>query len=326
MEQEVITILGGGSWGTALAIALSGRYERVVLWVHNPELAREMNETRRNRVYLPGFELPANVTVTSEMRLKGWVLSVVPSAHLRQVLGEAAHVATPDTRIISATKGIEAGTFARMSQIAAECFPTVPAVLTGPTFAREVAAGEPAAIVIASEDTAFAQQIQAAFGGGNLRFYTNDDVVGVELAAALKNVIAIASGAVEGLHLGSNSMAALITRGLAEIGRLVVACGGKPGTVAGLAGMGDLILTCTGQLSRNRRVGVELAKGRKLAEILADSRMVAEGVATTAVALALAEAKQVEMPIAQAVAKMLDGQSALDTLRELISRAPRAEA
>jgi glycerol-3-phosphate dehydrogenase (NAD(P)+) len=326
VAQEVIHILGGGSWGTALAIGLAGRFERVSLWVHNAELAARMESSRVNDVYLPGFELPANVAVSHEMELGGLVLSVTPSKHLRGVLEEAARNAVAGTRVISATKGIEARSYSRMSEIAEACFGTAPAVLSGPTFAREVAAGEPAAMVIASRDLEFAQELQWLFTGGNLRFYTNEDVVGVELAGALKNVIAIAAGAVEGLHLGSNSMAALITRGLAEIGRLVVACGGRPGTVAGLAGLGDLVLTCTGQLSRNRRVGVELAKGRGLAEILSDSRMVAEGVETTRVALELAELRGVEMPIAQAVARMLSGQPVVETLRELIARAPKAES
>ncbi len=324
MAQVAITILGGGSWGTALAIVLAERFERVDLWVHNPDLAARIENTRINDTYLPGFTLPANIHVSHEMHLHPWVLSVVPSKHLRQVLEEAGKQTTP-IRLISATKGIEANTFARMSEIAAQCFPGTPAVLTGPTFAREVAAGEPAAMVISSRDESFAQQIQAAFTGGNLRFYTNDDVVGVELAAALKNIIAIAAGAIEGLHLGSNSTAALITRGLAEISRLVVARGGKASTVSGLAGLGDLVLTCTGQLSRNRRVGIELAKGRNLKDILSDTKMVAEGVETTTVALELAKLHNVEMPITQAVQAMLDGQPAPEALRQLISRAPRSE-
>jgi glycerol-3-phosphate dehydrogenase (NAD(P)+) len=324
VAQVAITILGGGSWGTALAIVLAERFERVDLWVHNPDLAARIENTRINDTYLPGFTLPANIHVSHEMHLHPWVLSVVPSKHLRQVLEEAGKQTTP-IRLISATKGIEANTFARMSEIAAQCFPGTPAVLTGPTFAREVAAGEPAAMVISSRDESFAQQIQAAFTGGNLRFYTNDDVVGVELAAALKNIIAIAAGAIEGLHLGSNSTAALITRGLAEISRLVVARGGKASTVSGLAGLGDLVLTCTGQLSRNRRVGIELAKGRNLKDILSDTKMVAEGVETTTVALELAKLHNVEMPITQAVQAMLDGQPAPEALRQLISRAPRSE-
>ena len=326
MAQVAITILGAGSWGTALAIVLAERFERVDLWVHNPDLAARIENTRVNDTYLPGFTLPANIRVSHQMHLHPWVLSVVPSKHLRQVLEQASKQTTKPARLISATKGIEANTFARMSEIAEQCFPGTPAVQTGPTFAREVAAGEPAAMVISSRDESFAQQIQTAFTGGNLRFYTNDDVVGVELAAALKNIIAIAAGAIEGLHLGSNSTAALITRGLAEISRLVVARGGKASTVSGLAGLGDLVLTCTGQLSRNRRVGIELAKGRNLSDILSDTKMVAEGVETTTVALELAKLHNVEMPITQAVQAMLMGQPAPEALRQLISRAPRSEA
>lgn len=327
MAQVAISILGGGSWGTALAIVLAQRFEHVELWVHNPDLASRIQSSRTNDVYLPGFTLPANVNVSHEMRLSPWVLSVIPSKHLRHVLRQASEVATSPIRLISATKGIEANTFARMSEIAEQCFPAAqaPAILTGPTFAREVAAGEPAAMVISSRDASFAQDLQTAFSGGNLRFYTNDDVIGVELAAALKNIIAIASGAIEGLQLGSNSTAALITRGLAEISRLVVARGGKASTVSGLAGLGDLVLTCTGQLSRNRRIGIELAKGRNLSDILSDTKMVAEGVETTHVALQIAEQYGVEMPITQAVQAMLQGQPAPDALRQLISRAPRSE-
>ncbi len=329
MAQEIITILGGGSWGTALAIVLAERFERIYLWVHQAELARRMEETRENDIYLPGSRLPANVVVSSQMRLSPWILSVVPSRHLRSVLNEAAGLTQNPVQIISATKGIESGSFLRMSEIAEQCFQgklaTPPAVLTGPTFAREVAAGEPAAMVVASRDETFAKEIQNSFIAGNLRLYTNTDVTGVELSAALKNVIAIAAGAVEGLHLGSNSTAALITRGLSEIGRLVVASGGLATTVSGLAGLGDLVLTCTGQLSRNRRVGIELTKGRPLAEILSDTRMVAEGVETTRVALELAAKAGIEMPIMQAVAAMLDGQPAIETLRQLIARAARSE-
>jgi glycerol-3-phosphate dehydrogenase (NAD(P)+) len=326
VAQKVISILGGGSWGTALAITLSTRFDQVLLWVHNPDLAEAIKTSRENQVYLPGFRLPDNILVSSTMAWAPLVLSVTPSRHLREVLQAAARLGP--ARVISATKGIEAGSFLRMSEIAEACMPgcQAPAVLTGPTFAREVAAGEPAAVVIASRDAEFAQELQNTFSGANLRFYTNDDVVGVELAAALKNVIAIAAGAIEGLHLGSNSTAALITRGLAEISRLVVACGGKQTTVAGLAGLGDLVLTCTGQLSRNRRVGIELAKGRPIAEILQDSRMVAEGVETTRVAIDLSSKRGVEMPIAQAVLGMLDGRPARDALRDLVSRAPKAES
>ncbi len=326
MAPQVISILGGGSWGTALAIALAPRFEAIHLWVHNPELAATLHQTRENPRYLPGLSLPPNVHVSSQFTPTLWALAVVPSRHLAMVLSAAQAHFTPATRIISATKGIEAQTFRRMSQLAAAAFPAAThAALSGPTFAREIAAGQPAAMVIASPDEAFAHQVQHSFAGGHLRLYTNPDLTGVELSGALKNCIAIAAGAVEGLGLGSNSLAALITRGLAEISRLVVASGGRAETVAGLAGLGDLVLTCTGQLSRNRRVGVELAKGRPLADILADSPMVAEGVETTHTALTLAATHGIEMPILEAVAAMLNGTPALTVLRQLLSRAPRSE-
>ncbi len=327
MEEKVITVLGGGSWGTALALVLARRFDHVRLWVHNQQLADQIQQTRENQVYLPGFLLPPNVEVSNLMRLSPWVVAVVPSTHLRGVLQQAAATATSPVRIISASKGIEAASFLRMSQIASQCFPhsAPPAALSGPTFAREIAAGEPAAMVIASDDESFALAIQNSFAGDSLRLYTNTDLTGVELSGALKNGIAIAAGAVEGLHLGSNSLAALITRGLAEMTRLIAALGGKPSTVAGLAGLGDLVLTCTGQLSRNRRVGLELAKGRPLASILSDSRMVADGVETTRIALALAATKGIEMPILRAVAAMMDGVPAQQVLEQLIARAPRPE-
>lgn len=329
MAQVELTILGGGSWGTALAAVLAPRFEQIHLWVHSPNLAERIERTRTNDIYLPGFVLPSNVRASSQLTIAPWVLGVVPSRHLRQVLTDVASQATAPVSFISATKGIEAGTFLRMSEIAQQCFgdklATAPAVLTGPTFAREVAAGEPAAIVIASEAETFAREIQTRFAVGNLRFYTNSDVTGVELAAALKNIIAIAAGAIEGLSLGSNSTAALITRGLAEISRLVQACGGRAETVSGLAGLGDLVLTCTGQLSRNRRVGIELAKGRTLKDILASTPMVAEGVETTCVALQLAARLGVDLPITQAVQAMLDGQPAATALGQLVARAARAE-
>lgn len=328
LPQELV-ILGGGSWGTALSIVLAPRFERIRLWVHNASLAAEMQGLRENRVYLPGCRLPGNVEVTPEICAAAWTFCVVPSAHLRAVMSKAAERLPRGARVISATKGIESGSDLRMSQVIEACangrLGGPPAVLSGPTFAREVAQGEPAAVVISSADEAFARELQAACSGGNLRCYTNGDIVGVELCGALKNIIAIAAGAVEGLGLGSNSMAALITRGLAEIGRLVVAMGGQPGTLAGLAGLGDLVLTCTGQLSRNRRVGVELAKGRALAEILSSTRMVAEGVDTTAVALTLAARYGVDMPITRGVAAMLEGRPALAVLRELVDRTPRSE-
>lgn len=321
-KPHELTILGGGSWGTALAISLAGNFEAVHLRVHDPLKAREMQETRENHVYLPGLRFPDNVHISTTARVAGWVLVAIPSKHM--VAGLPA--AEGPVAAISAVKGIEAGSFRTMTEVIAGFWPGAKtACLSGPTFAKEVAAGLPAAVVVGSEDAEFARAIQAAFATTSLRLYTNSDLRGVELSGALKNCIAVAAGAVEGLGVGSNSMAALITRGLAEIGRLVAACGGQAQTVAGLAGLGDLVLTCHGQLSRNRRVGVELAKGRSLEAILADSPMIPEAVTTVPIALDLARSKGVEMPITQAVAKMFAGVDTRQCLRELVERAPKAE-
>jgi glycerol-3-phosphate dehydrogenase (NAD(P)+) len=320
-----LTILGGGSWGTALALTLAPRFTDVRLWVHEPELARKIEATRENVAFLPGFPLPPNVSVTSELTAAGadLVLGVMPSQFARQVYSQLSL----NVPVVSATKGLEKGTLRRMSELIAETQPGIPvAVLSGPTFAREIAAGLPAAAVIASSDASFAAQVQQAFSGPSLRLYTNDDVCGVELGGALKNVIAIAGGVVQGLGLGHNALAALITRGLAEITRLAVAAGGDPRTLAGLAGLGDLVLTCTGELSRNRRVGAELARGRTLADILGSTQMVAEGVETTASALDLARRLQVELPITQQMDDMLHGRrSPAEAIRELMDRRPKGE-
>jgi len=255
--------------GTALSIALAGRFETVRLWVYEADLAERIAATRENDVFLPGFPLPANVSATSELAaaLKDAdvVLSVMPSRHVRRVFREMLPHLAPGMCFVSATKGSRAARCSGMSQVVREAtgerFAPRVAVLSGPTFAREVARGEPAAVVVASDDRALAESVQRAFSGPAFRLYTNDDPAGVELGAALKNVIAIAAGACQGLGLGSNTMAALITRGLAEITRLAVAVGGKPLTLAGLAGLGDLVLTCHGELSRNRFVGVETGQG-----------------------------------------------------------------
>jgi glycerol-3-phosphate dehydrogenase (NAD(P)+) len=319
--------MGGGSWGTALAMVLAKRFQVVHWWVRDAARAAEMQAARENAVYLPNTKLPENVLVSADFAAAPWVVNAVPSAYLREVCQTVQP--RQAVRAISAVKGIEAKSFLRMSEVIAECWGTKlkgpVAALSGPTFAKEVAAGLPAAVVVACEEESFAQAVQAACAGTGLRVYTNTDIRGVELAGALKNCIAIAAGAVEGLGAGSNSVAALITRGLAEIGRLIEACGGRASTVAGLAGLGDLVLTCTGQLSRNRRAGMELAKGRAIADILRDSSMVAEGVVTTPVALALAAQKGVEMPITNAVAKMLSGIDARAALQELVERTPKRE-
>ncbi len=329
-----LAIIGGGSWGTALAIVLAPRFDGVRLWVHEPDLAARIADMRVNTMYLPGFQLPANVQISNQFRdvLAGAdvVLSVVPSHHLRPVFEEMLPLLPPDVLYVSATKGIENGSLLRMSEVirdvTAPAFAPRVAVLSGPTFAREVAAGEPAAVVIASEEEDLARRIQKLFSGPTFRLYTNNDVVGVEVGASLKNIIAIGAGICRGLGLGSNAVAALITRGLAEITRLAIAMGGKPLTLAGLTGLGDLVLTCTGDLSRNRSVGLELAHGRSLRNILNSTSMVAEGVQTTYAAVDLAKKYSVEMPIvAQMYAILHDGKPPREGIRDLMERSLKPE-
>ncbi len=329
-----LAIIGGGSWGTALAIVLARRFEHVRLWIHEDGLAERVVATRENDLYLPGFRLPAAVEPVSSLEhaLEGAevVLGVMPSHHARPLYRRMLPHLEPSMRFVSATKGIENGTLMRVSEVITEVvserFPPRVAVLSGPTFAREIARGDPAAVVISSIDAELAQEIQAGFVGPSLRLYTNGDPIGVELGAALKNVIAIAAGVCAGLDLGSNTMAALITRGLAEITRLAVAMGGNPATLAGLAGLGDLVLTCTGDLSRNRRVGLELGRGRPLSEIVGGMNMVAEGVKTTHAAYDLARREDVEMPITSEMYQILEnGKPAREALRDLMERSLKAE-
>lgn len=326
-----LAIIGGGSWGTALSIVLAPRFESVGLWVYEPDLAARMASTRVNDLYLPSARIPENVTpvcsVAGAASGAQLVLGVMPSHHARRVYTELKACASPGAGFVSATKGIEQGSLLRMSQVMREVLGDAPiGVLSGPTFAREVANGEPAAIVIASEDATFAKRVQLAFSGPTFRLYTNSDPVGVELGAALKNVIAIAAGVCAGLGLGSNTTAALITRGLAEITRLAVAAGGQARTLAGLAGLGDLVLTCNGELSRNRSVGYQLGKGHKIKDILAGMQMVAEGVKTTEAAIQLAERHGVEMPITRQMFAILnENRSPREALRELMERQLKEE-
>jgi glycerol-3-phosphate dehydrogenase (NAD(P)+) len=336
-EQKVLrrlAIIGAGSWGTALAIVLAPRFEEVTLWVYEPDLAARMARTRENDVFLPGFRLPQNVFVTPELgpALSGSevVLGVMPSHHARGVYRAMLGYLDPSMVFVSATKGIENGTHLRMTQVIEsvlrERFQPKVAALSGPTFAREIARGDPAAVVIASADEKVATTIQEAFSGPVLRLYRNPDVVGVELGAALKNVIAIGAGVCAGLGLGNNTLAALITRGLAEITRLAVALGAQPKTLAGLSGLGDLVLTCNGELSRNRMVGIELAKGRPLDDITGSMRMVAEGIQTTFAAVELARCNGIEMPITtQMYAILKEGRSPRDAIRELMERTLKEE-
>jgi glycerol-3-phosphate dehydrogenase (NAD(P)+) len=324
-----LAIVGAGSWGTALAIALAPRFDSVQLWARDPERAAEIARLRENRRYLPGFLLPSHVEVSGDlaraMAEANIVLTVVPSAHMRGVLHSMAPHLSARTRVVSGAKGIEETTVCRMSQIMWEVFSrySVPpfAVLSGPTFAREVAAGEPAAVVIASEHASAAEEIQRAFSTPKLRLYVSRDVVGVELGAALKNVIAIGAGICRGLGLGSNSVAALITRGLAEITRLAVTMGGNARTLSGLAGLGDLVLTATGDLSRNRFVGIQVGEGRKLEQILAGMSMIAEGVATCRAAHQLGAEQGVVLPIINKMHEVLyESKDPREALRELMER------
>ena len=322
-----ICILAAGSWGTALAIALAPRFTEVRLWARDAAQAAQLANDRDNARYLPGFRLPGSICPTHDLAQAladaDVVLSVVPSRFLRAVLKQAAPLIPAGTSIVSATKGIEENSLLRMSEVIRAVVPDSHpvAVLSGPTFAREIAAGEPAAIVIASETLAIAENIQHAFSTPALRLYASQDVVGVEMGAALKNVIALGAGVCAGLGLGSNSIAALVTRGLAEITRLAVALGGNQRTLSGLAGLGDLVLTCTGNLSRNRAVGMQLGQGRKLPEILAQTTMVAEGVSTCAAGFQLGVRHGVELPIIHKMHEVLYQQKdPRAAIRELMDR------
>jgi glycerol-3-phosphate dehydrogenase (NAD(P)+) len=332
-----IAVLGSGAWGTAIALSLSRRGgHEVTLWTHAQELCDDILMRGENIAFLPGFPLPKEIQITADTHdaIAGAeiVVGVVPSEFLRQTLRRIAPSMHSGQILVSATKGVEDGTFLRMTEVInatlAEKGLSLPCgVMSGPSFASEVASGMPTAITIAFDDMTNAVRVQKEFSSSSLRLYSNDDVIGVELGGAIKNVIAIASGTVAGLGLGYNSAAALMTRGMAEITRLAVACGGRRETLAGLSGIGDLVLTCTGSLSRNRTVGYELGKGRKLPEILASlDGKVAEGVRTTAAALGLAKRHGVEMPITEQMDLILHhGKAPREAMRELMGRPGRDE-
>jgi len=329
-----IAIIGAGSWGTALAIVLAPRFERIRLWAYETDLVQRMAATRVNDIFLSGFHLPPNVQPTSELAFAledaDIVVGVMPSRFARRVYSAMLPHLSSRMRFVSATKGLENGTLLRMSEVAREViggkFEPRIAVLSGPTFAKEVARGEPTALVISSEDHELAPSVQREFSGPAFRLYTNHDPTGVEIGAALKNTIAIGAGICQGLGLGNNSIAALITRGLAEITRLAVAMGGQPRTLSGLAGLGDLVLTCTGELSRNRTVGLQLARGQKLNDIVAAMTMIAEGVETTAAGVDLARKFNVDMPITEQMDSILrGGRSPRDAIRELMDRTLKNE-
>ena len=330
--SQTVAVLGAGSWGTALGIHLAGVGHDVRLWGRDCALVEEMSKRRANAVYLADVNFPTGLTTTHSLDAAlagaGMVVLAVPSHGLRHVLDAASPFVSADALVVSATKGLEEQTLLRMSEVVAVAVPQVRevAVLSGPSFAVELARELPTAVVVASTTDGAVEHVQQEFRSGALRLYGSSDVVGVEIGGALKNIIAIAAGVVEGLGLGHNALAALITRGLAEIARLAVALGAQRDTLAGLAGLGDLVLTCTGDLSRNRRVGIELAHGRTLADIVSSTRMVAEGVRTTRAAIELGRQHGVELPIATQMGAVLEGRrDPRSAVYELMGRRQRQE-
>lgn len=330
--SERVTILGAGSWGTALALHCSRVGHQVHLWGRDRALVDAMARDRENAAYLAGIPLEDGVRPTASIETAladaSLVIAAVPSHGMRHVIRRAAPLLRPGAVLVSATKGLEAESLARMSVVMAdETGGRHPiAVLSGPSFALEVARGLPTAVVVASAHAEATTRVQDALKGPALRLYGSDDVTGVEFGGALKNVIAIAAGVVEGLGIGHNAMAALITRGLVEMSRLACAEGSRRETLAGLSGLGDLVLTCTGDLSRNRQVGIELGRGRALPDILSHMKMVAEGVRTTGVALALGVRHGVELPLAARMAAVLDGRTtAREAVEVLMLRPQRSE-
>ncbi|MGD0976445.1 MAG: NAD(P)H-dependent glycerol-3-phosphate dehydrogenase [Candidatus Korobacteraceae bacterium] len=329
-----IAVIGAGAWGTSLTIVLARNgVHQVRLWAYEEEVRRSFESRRENALFMPGVAIPASVRVTNSLAEAlddvSIVIGVMPSHHARNLYRQMKPYLRPEMLFISATKGLETGSLLRMSEVIQAVLGAEPlgfrprlGALSGPSFAVEVAKGDPTAVTIASDDDELAHTVQREFSDPKFRVYRHHDVIGVELGGSLKNVIAIAAGVVDGLGLGHNTAAALITRGLAEMTRLVVACGGQSETMAGLAGLGDLVLTCTGSLSRNRSVGVELGKGRKLNEIISSMHgMVAEGVLTTDAAVGLALKYQLEMPITQQTHALLhEGKSPREAIHELMTR------
>jgi glycerol-3-phosphate dehydrogenase (NAD(P)+) len=329
-----IAVIGAGAWGTALCIALGRKgTHQLKLWAYEKEVIESIRTTHVNEPFLSGCRLPERIEATQSLEeaLAGAeiVLSVMPSHHARRVWTQMKPFLRPEMLLVSATKGIENDSLLRMTQVITEVltngegsFEPKLCAMSGPTFAREVAKGFPTTISVASQDGELSSKVQEIFSDANFRLYRNDDVVGVELGGSVKNVIAIAAGVVDGIGFGHNTVAALITRGLTEMTRLTVACGGKAETMAGLAGLGDLVLTCTGGLSRNRSVGVELGRGKKLEEIMAGMHgMVAEGVLTTSAAMGLARSVGVEMPITEQMYEILqNGKEPSDAIRDLMNR------
>jgi glycerol-3-phosphate dehydrogenase (NAD(P)+) len=332
--MKQIAVIGGGSWGTALSIILAKAGHSIRLWVYEPELAEEIQQTRVNSVYLPEVPVPRGVRVSNSLEQcleqAEIVVSVIPSQFCRRIYRQMCPHIQAGMTFVSATKGIENETLQRMSSVMEEVFgsgfPVPIAVISGPSFAKEVARGDPTAVVVASRQKRTAELVQQEFSGPTWRLYSSTDVVGVELGGAVKNVIAIAAGVCTGLGFGFNTVAALITRGLAEMTRLALACGASRETMAGLAGMGDLVLTCTGELSRNRNVGLKLGQGQRLEDIVRSTRMVAEGVLTTRATLELARKFDVEMPITEQMNLVLHhDKKPLQAIRDLMERRLKEE-
>jgi glycerol-3-phosphate dehydrogenase (NAD(P)+) len=329
-----IAVIGAGNWGTALAATLAKTGHAAALWAYEPEVVESIRAQHENALFMPGVKLPQSIAVTNDLgealEQAEVVCTAMPSHVCYPLYERMLHDLRPEMLFVSATKGIDADRLMRMSEliqsVVGRRFAPRLCALSGPSFAQEVVRGDPTAVVVASQDREVAQLVQKEFSSRTLRIYTSTDVVGVEIGGAVKNIIAIAAGVIAGLGLGHNPAAALITRGLAEISRLACACGAKRETLAGLAGMGDLVLTCTGDLSRNRRVGVELGRGRKLPEIIGSMRMVAEGVKTTHATVALAERYGVEMPITTQVHRILEGQvTPREAIRKLMERTLKDE-
>ncbi len=334
IRNRKVSVIGAGSWGTALALVAARAGNRVQLWAHEPEVAASINNERRNALYLSEIALPENIHATNELAEAlcdaEIVLSVIPSHVSREVFARMLPHLKSQMILVSATKGIEIATQMRMEEVARDVigqhFEPRYVTLSGPSFAHEVGKDEPCAVVAAARYEEWAREVQSALSSRRFRIYTNTDVVGVEISGAVKNVMAIATGAVNGLGLGYNSAAALVTRGLAEMTRLATRLGGRPETMAGLAGVGDLMLTCFGSLSRNRHVGYELGRGRRLSEIISETREVAEGVKTAQAAHELAQRIGVEMPITTGVYRLLyENKSPRDLAAELMERPLKGE-
>lgn len=332
-RNESIAVVGAGSWGTAFAAMLAERHDDVALWAYEPEVCDSLRRFHENRPFLPGVAVPAAVRPTNDLAAavdgRSVVAFAVPSHHLRDVAGRAAVHLSRDACLVSLAKGVENGTLRRMTELLSEASPShAPrvAVLSGPTFAREVAEGKPTGATVAAADISVARRLQHALGGSRFRLYADEDVVGIEIGGALKNVMAIAAGICDGLEFGHNARALLISRGLAEITRLGVRLGAHPQTFAGLSGMGDLVLTCTGDLSRNRTVGIRVGRGEPIGEVLEGMTMVAEGYRTARSAVELSRRTGVPMPISEQVFRILhEGKDAREAVTDLFARALKRE-